>query len=177
MCNPMIWAAVGQGAASIGGTVASYQAASAEAKFQNKQHEQNKLNAYAAMRQGYITSQQRQQQETAAAAQDIQERQLEAMQQMATSNVAAGEAGVSGFSVERVLRDIGATASRDVTTIQQNRDWAVSQLNDEMLGLGHQTKSRILSVPKAMKPNVLPYILQGVGGAAQAYGSYQTGKA
>lgn len=175
MCLPMILAAA-QAAIAVGSTVAEYQGARAQYKMQNAMHEQNKLNAYAAMRQGYLTYQQRQQQEMEAAAQDIQTRRLEAMQQSATANVAAGEAGVGGFSVERVLRDIGATASRDVTSIQQNRDWNVSQMHNEMLGLSTQTKSRILSVPKAMKPTVLPYILQGAGGAAQAYGTYKIGQ-
>lgn len=175
MCNPMLLA-ITQGALSVGSTVADYQGAKAQAEMQNQMHQQNKLNAYAAMRQGYVTSQQRQQQEMEAAADDIQARRLEAMHQTATANVAAGEAGVSGFSVERVLRDIGAAGSRDISAIQQNRDWNVNQLNNEMLGLGTQTKSRILSVPKAMKPNVLPYILQGVGGAAKAYGTYQAGQ-
>ena len=165
-----------QAASSLGSALVGYQGAKAQAEMQNYMYEQNKLNAQAAMRQGYLTIQQRQQQEMAAAADDIQARRLEAMQQTATANVAAGEAGVSGFSVERVLRDIGAVASRDISAIQQNRDWNVNQLNNEMLGLGAQTKSRILSVPKAMKPNVLPYILQGVGGAAQAYATYKTGQ-
>lgn len=176
MCEPMTIAAATMAVASAGSAVAGYQGAKAQAEMQNQMHQQNMLNSYAAMRQGYLTYQQRQQQEAEAAAQDIQARRLEAMQQTATANVAAGEAGVSGFSVERVLRDIGATASRDVTTIQQNRDWNVNQLNNEMLGLRTQTKSRILSVPKAMKPRVLPYILQGAGGAAQAYGTYKTGQ-
>mgnify|MGYP001770658004 CR=1 FL=1 len=176
MCEPMTIAAVTMAVASAGSAVAGYQGAKAQAEMQNKMFEQNKLNSYEAMRQGYLTYQQRQQQESAAAAQDIQARRLEAVQQTATSNVAAGEAGVSGFSVERVLRDIGATASRDISTIEQNRDWNFSQINNEMLGLKTQTKSRILSVPKGMKPNVLPYILQGAGGAAQAYGTYKTGQ-
>lgn len=166
-----------QAASSLGSAVAGYQGAKAQAEMQNQMHQQNMLNAQAAMRQGYLTYQQRQQQEAEAAAQDIQARRLEAMQQTATSNVAAGEAGVSGFSVERVLRDIGATASRDVTTIQQNRDWNVSQMNNEMLGLRTQTKSRILSVPKAMKPKVLPYILQGAQGVAGSYMTYKSGQA
>lgn len=176
MCIPEAIAAATMAVASAGSAVAGYQGAKAQAEMQNKMFEQNKLNSYAAMRQGYLTYQQRQQQESAAAAQDIQARRLEAVQQMATSNVAAGEAGVSGFSVERVLRDIGAAASRDISTIEQNRDWNLSQINNEMMGLRNQTKSRILSVPKGMKPNVLPYILQGAGDAANAYVVGQSGK-
>jgi len=177
MCDPMTISSATMAVASAGSAVAGYQGAKAQAEMQNQMHQQNKLNSYAAMRQGYITSQQRQQQEMGAAADDIQARRLEAMQQTATSNVAAGEAGVSGFSVERVLRDIGAAGSRDITAIQQNRDWNVNQLNNEMLGLSTQTKSRILSVPKGTKPNVLPYTLQGAQGAANAYMVGQSGKA
>jgi hypothetical protein len=176
MCEPTTIAAAAMAIASVGSAVSGYQAADAQADLQEKMYEQNKRNSYAAMRQGYITTQQRQAQEMEAASQQIQNRRLEAARQTATSNVAAGEAGVSGFSVERIMRDIGAMGGRDVSTIQQNRDWNVSQLQNQMLGLKNKTKSRIQSRSPGIDPSPVPYLLQGVKGVAGAYGTYSSGQ-
>ena len=158
---------------SIGSAYTGYQSAAAQAKMQNYMYEQNKLNSYEAMRQEYLTAQQRQAQEKEAAASQIQARRLEEMRQMATSNVASGEAGVSGFSVERILRDIGSAASRDVQNIIQNRDWAISQMNNEMLGITNRTKSRIQSVSMGVAPSPWSYGFQAVDGMAKAYTTHK----
>lgn len=176
MCDPVTVAAATMTVASVGSAVSGYEGAKAQATMQNRMYEQNKLNAYSALRTDYQATQQRQMQEIEAASQQIEQRRLESLQQQATANVAAGEAGVSGFSVERVLRDIGAKASRDISTIEQNRDWGLSQLQNEMRGQRDRAVSRIFSVPKAMKPSALPYIFQGMGGAAQSYGTFKLGQ-
>lgn len=174
MCEPTTIAAVTMAVTSAGSAVTGYQGAKAQAEVQNAMYEQNKLNSYAAMRNEYMTSQQRQAQEVEAATQQIQDRRLEAIRQNATSNVAAGEAGVSGFSVERVLRDIGASASRDISTIEQNRDWSLSQISNQMQGSQTETKSRIQSMTKGIKPNPWSYAFKIAGGAANAGSTYMT---
>lgn len=170
MCDPMTLALVA-GGLQIGSGVMQYQGAKAQAKAQTKLYEMNRQNSYAAMRQEYDAVQQRQLQEGEAALQQVEDRRLEALQEIATANVAAGESGVSGFSVERVLRDIGATAARDISTIEQNRDWSVQQLQNEKLGIQNTTVSRINSVSPGTKPSKWAAILGTASNAAQVGGS------
>lgn len=126
MCEPVSIAMAVVGALSA---VAGHQQAEVAAKVQTKQHEQNQRNAQAALRDSYIAIQNRQQQEAESAAQQVEERRRESVRQMSSAYAAAGEAGVSGLSVQSILADIGATAARDISTIEENRDWSLDQLN------------------------------------------------
>lgn len=176
MCEPMTIAAVTMAVAAAGSAYTGYEGAKAQADTQNKLYEQNRKNSMAAMRDNYLTIQQRQGQEIEAAGQQIQERRLEAARQTATARVASGEAGVSGFSVERIMRDISGVASRDVSTIEQNRDWNLDQLGRQMAGIGTQTNSRINSVTRGTQPNPWSYGLEAAGGIANAYAVGSSGK-
>lgn len=161
MCGPAALAAASF-AVSAGQSIAQYQQQKAYANYQNKLYDQNKENSLAAMRDEYIGIQERQQQEAAAASQQIESRKIQQMQETATSRVASGESNVTGFSVDRVLADIGAVASRDISTIEQNRDWNISQLNEQLKGTKTTALSRINSVQKGIKPSIWGALL-GVG--------------
>jgi len=152
MCEPTTIAMM-TFAMSAGSTAMSHKAASHQAKVQDALHRQNTLNSQQALRDQYLSLQTRQSQEIEAASQQIQQRTQQAIRDRATATVASAEAGVSGFSVERILRDMGATASRDISTIEQNRDWTMSQLSDESKGIATQTQSRINSVAKGVSPS------------------------
>lgn len=173
MCDPATMA-VAAGAMSIGQAYVGYEQAKGQSELQDYQYEQNKLNSLSALRNNYQTTQQRQMQEIEAAAQQVDERRREALQKTATARVAAGEAGVSGLSVESVLRDISGSAARDVATINQNRDWSLAQLNQQMRGQQAQAKSRINSVLPGQPVDALPFLIQGAAGATQAGMNYQT---
>lgn len=172
MCDPMTLALTA-GGLQIGSGIMQYQNAKAQSKAQTAMYEMNQQNAYQAMRNDYMAVQQRQLQEQDAAAEQIAGRRLEALREVSTATVAAGESGVSGFSVERVLRDIGAVASRDISTIEQNRDWGTQQLQNELLGIKNTTVSRINSVSPGTKPNPWAYVFQtGADTAASGFTTY-----
>jgi len=103
MCDPL---SITMGVMSTLSAVAGHQQQSVAAKMQTKQHEQNQRNAHAALRDSYIAIQNRQQQEAQSAAQQIEERRRESVRQMSSAYAAAGEAGVSGFSVQSILAEL-----------------------------------------------------------------------
>lgn len=175
MCEPVSIAMAVVGALSA---VAGHQQAEVAAKVQTKQHEQNQRNAQAALRDSYIAIQNRQQQEAESAAQQVEERRRESVRQMSSGYAAAGEAGVSGFSVQSILADIGATAARDISSIEQNRDWSLDQLNSEMSGARNQAMSQMNATTAGVRPSGWATALQIGSSAAGAYSSYaaRTGK-
>lgn len=176
MCEPTTLA-IASFALSAVSSVAAYQQGSAQAKMQTQQHEQNQRNAQAALRDSYIAIQNRQQQEAQSAAQQIEERRRESVRQMSSAYAAAGEAGVSGFSVQSILADIGATASRDISAIEQNRDWSLDQLNSEMSGARNQAMGQMNATAPGIKPSALATAFQIGGSAVNSYSGYvqQTG--
>ena len=176
MCEPATIAAVTMAIVGAGSAVAQHQSAEAQAKINNNLFKQNKENAYAAMRDELLGIQNRQSQETEAASQAIQKRRRQEMEDMSSATVAAGEAGVTGLSVERVLRDIGAVASRDVSTVEQNRDWTLDQLTEESRGIATKTESRIYGVARGIKPSAWATGFKIAGSAANAYSAYSSGK-
>ncbi|HHK0424574.1 TPA: hypothetical protein ACQQIU_002746 [Pseudomonas aeruginosa] len=171
MCEPVSIAMAVVGALSA---VAGHQQAEVATKVQTKQHEQNQRNAQAALRDSYIAIQNRQQQEAESAAQQVEERRRESVRQMSSAYAAAGEAGVSGLSVQSILADIGATAARDISTIEQNRDWSLDQLNSEMSGARNQAMSQMNATTAGVRPSGWATALQIGSSAVGAYASYAT---
>jgi len=171
MCDPL---SITMGVMSTLSAVAGHQQQSVAAKMQTKQHEQNQRNAQAALRDSYIAIQNRQQQEAQSAAQQIEERRRESVRQMSSAYAAAGEAGVSGFSVQSILADIGATASRDISNIEQNRDWSLDQLNSEMAGARNQAIGQMNATAPGIRPSGWATALQIGSSAAGAYANYTT---
>lgn len=171
MCNPAALA-VTSAVMSIGSAVTGYQGARAQQKLQQYQYEQNQVNTNAALRDNYQSTQQRMAQESAAAAQQVEERKLQALKEQSTARVAAGEAGVTGLSVEAVLGDIAASAGRDVSNIQQNRDWSLEQLGSQLRSQRTQAAYRLGSVMPGQKVSPVPFLLQAGGGVASAGSSY-----
>ena len=165
MCNPAIAAA----AFAVGSVGMQYGAARAEAKHQDQVYEVNRQQAFKSMGEQYQGIGLRQLQNTEAAADEIWNRRLQALREQSTSAVAAGEAGISGFTVERVLRDIGATASRDVSTIERNRDWNNQQLQSEAMGVKAQAADRILSVQRGTPPNPWASVFKAGSDGLSAY--------
>lgn len=176
MCEPTTIAYIGLALAGATG-VASYQQNSVNAKVQTRQHEQNQRNANAAVRDAYIALQNRQQQEAESAAAQIEERRRESTRQMSSAYAAASEAGVSGFSVQSVLRDIGAIAAREVSNIEESRDWSINQLSSEMAGARNQSMGQMNATAPGIKPSGWATALQIGASATDTYTGYmrQTG--
>lgn len=172
MCNPTLIASA-MFASQAGSSLMSYQAQKQQAEAQDAIYQQNKLNAYQSMRDEYLGVQDRQAQEIARSSQEIIQRRQEEQAHLATARVAAGEAGINGVTVERVLQGINAAASQDVDTMAQNKEWTLEQLSDQSKGITSKTQSRVNSVRKGVKPNPWATVF-GIGNAAVSAGASYT---
>ncbi len=123
MCLPAIPAGLMAGlqiASAVGTVVAQQQAADAQAQANQRQYD-NIMQARAAnLNQTNLM----QQQEREAAMQRIEENNLKGTAARATARVSAGEAGVSGLSVDALLADIGTRQERFNTSVGTNYDRA-----------------------------------------------------
>lgn len=173
MCDPMIMMS---SALAMASTYQQHETAEARAEAQTKLYERNKTNANVALAQQYNDIGLRQQQEQQAAVQDRQALAREARARMATSRVAAGEAGVSGISVEMGLRDISGAAARDTSTVNQNLEWTLGQLQRQKQSARTGAKSRVNSVQPGQKPSSTALGLNLANTALQGYGQYSSTK-
>jgi len=113
----------------------------------------------------------RQQQEDEKASQNIQQTRLDAAQARATTRVATGEAGVSGLSVDNLLRDFYRQEDVFNESVRRNRDFSRLQTQEDIKGLQAQAQGRIASVrpytpEPVVRPNLLGTALQIVGDVA-----------
>lgn len=88
-----------------------------------------------------------------AASDAIQQRREQAMRQASTARAAAADSGIKGFSVDSLINEVSGAASRDVSTIEQNRDWAAGQIGNQMRGMRSQAQSQINSMSPGIKPS------------------------
>jgi hypothetical protein len=153
--------------ASIGQAAVGFMAASQQAAEQNAYHEANRKAAVAAASDKYASQQNRILQEREAASQELFEKQITAMKARATAVTSAGEAGVTGLSVDALENDLLAQQGRQMQAIQTNWDIKQAHQADEMQSTYHQTVARINSVRKAVAPSPLGFIFQAIGGAAK----------
>ncbi len=102
----------------------------------------------------------RDQQEDESASQDIQKVQIEAAKARATARVAAGEAGVSGLSVDSLLADFYRQEDVFRESVRRNRQLGRLQTKEDIKGLRAQAQGRIASVrPYIPEPIVRPNFL------------------
>lgn len=173
MCEPMT---IAYAALTIGSAVAAHQQQTATAETQTKLHKLNSANARTALTDSYSQMQTRKGQQIAATSQQIQQRRIEAMRQESTARAANADSGVKGFSVDSILRDLSAVASGDVMTMEQNRDWSLDQMNQEMRGLRTQAKNQMNSVAPGVKPSKWGAAFKVGGAAMDSYQFHQENK-
>ena len=166
MCNP-VPAAIGLGVAQAGSQfIGQRQMANAQAEVQRR--------ASAAERQRYLNEvssmRVQQRQEQIAAAQRIQESTRKAREARATARVSAGEAGVSGLSVDALINDLTREeASYRFATNQQTQMNDVNrtlQLRDA--GLGFQNNLLRINRP-IEQPDYLGAALSGAQTGMSTY--------
>lgn len=166
MCGPLIPAVV-MGAAQAGLTIQGQrQAAETQEKVQRnatKAEQQRLLQQQSAERIN-----QRFQQEQVA--QQLQKSNIKAMQARATARVSAGEAGVSGLSVDALTNDL--TRKQAVYNFGLQRQLEQSniatelRMEDNVLG----SQQRILSINQPIEqPNYLEAALRGVTTGLNTY--------
>jgi hypothetical protein len=167
-------------ALTVASTVHQQQQASQQVDWANKAAEDafqaNLVQANAARVEESKVVQLRQQQETSASEQEARERARQEREDLASTNVAAGEAGVTGFSVESILRDISGMAATDLQTIETNRENRLGQLDTELAGIRTNSINRVNSLGRgtAASPSNWGAGLQIASSAAGAYSKYKT---
>lgn len=136
---------------------------------QNKAASENEKAANTAASLQLMQLGQRNQQETQAAQGNILALDRQARQQQALASVSAGEAGVSGASVDAVIAMSERDAATGRVTIGKNLQMTQEQVGMEGQAVLAQRRARIKQVPKA---NWAETGLEIAGNAAGAAGSY-----
>jgi hypothetical protein len=128
----------------------------------------------------YRSLQAREQQERDAAAQKLQLGAVEGARARSQALTAAGEAGVSGLSVNALLNDFMSQESRQREAIKSNLAGSTDQLRSEMEGVQAQAAGRIASISPYVKqpvesPNYFGGAMRVGGSALDAYTKYTSG--
>lgn len=161
MCNPLALALSSFGLQTVG----ALSSASAQAQM----YKQNAENARRSAVNQYGANQQRMMQEQQAAAAEQDQVSREARMAASTANVAAGEAGVSGNSVNNSIRSMYARADQYNAQVGKNLDWTLAQLQSEQAGVQYQAQDRIDSVAR---PSFADTMLRIGGAALDSTGTY-----
>jgi hypothetical protein len=172
MCGPLAMAAT---SLAIGATqtVTSYMGEQQAAAAQNAMVRQNQQAANANLVREYADVQTRQIQEEDAAATQKQDLSREARAARATTMAAAGEAGVSGLSVDALVADVYGKEATAKDRISQNTGFTTENLTREMDGLKAKAQDRINSIPWATGPSPFASALKIGGTALKSYDYYQ----
>ncbi|MGR9178449.1 virion core protein, T7 gp14 family [Rhizobium leguminosarum] len=170
MCDPgsMIGLAVGAATQAF-----QYRSDVAAAEEQNKLYRQNAARANQNARDQMFQTQQRMLQEQEKAGAEEADNLRDAREAKATATVAAGESGVSGLSVDALLAEFDGRAATANDRIDQNTDWTLSQLNNEMKGIRSNAEDRINSVQRAAKPSFFDAGLRIAGKGIDSYNDYK----
>lgn len=156
-------------ALSVAGSVAGYSAARSQAAAQNQAYLDNARDANDAAGHQYAALAHRGVEERDAASQKLAQSSIDALKARSTARTAAGEAGVTGLSVEALLGDLVGQQGRRDETIRQNERTAQSDITAQMDMVKANTQSRIASVQRAQKPSALPFLIDGLSGTVKAF--------
>tara|TARA_R110002153_G_scaffold260708_1_gene420820 strand:- start:8149 stop:8763 length:615 start_codon:yes stop_codon:yes gene_type:complete len=145
---------------------------------QAKTQEKMQKNASAAEQQRYLSevsaSRLRERQEKIAASQQIQRTTTKAREARATARVSAGEAGVSGLSVDALINDMTRKEGEANFSIQQQMKFAEQSRAMGLDDSANRSRMNLLSINKPIEqPNYLGAILSG---AQTGMSMYSAGK-
>lgn len=169
MCDIITIASIGLGIAQ---SAMQYSAAQDQYDQQMEVQRQNAINASRAAENQYSNINVRAQQEDMARNQQQQQTNIEAAKSASTVEVAASEGGVSGLSVDAVLRDIYAQQGRNEAALDVNQRMSRDYLMGEKKSAEAGGQSQINSVPIPEKPSFAPYLLNAFGTGLNAYSNY-----
>lgn len=168
MCDPISMAltSLAVGAAQ---SVAQYQAESAAAAQQNAYYRDNAARANKAAQEQMFQTQQRMLQEQEAGADEKIKNMRDARADRASATVAAGESGVSGLSVDALLREFSINESQANDAVDRNTELSLNQLQNEITGIRSNAEARINGVQRAASPS---FFNTGLSIAAKGLDSY-----
>lgn len=148
-----------------------YQQGVAKAQSDQARFDANRLAANQARDLKVQTLNQRAIQEAEAAAEEKMALGIKAMEGEGAALVAAGEAGVTGSSIDLILQDYEAQKLRGVTTINRNLENVEKQIELEKMGASAEAQNRVNSLQQGVMPN---FLAAAVGTAASATAAYNT---
>lgn len=161
--------------ASIGSAVAGFAAQQQAADDQNRYYWENARAAQMAAVNQYANQQNAIIQKRNEASQQEEETHIAGMQARATAHVAAGEAGVTGLSVNALIDDYYGREGRRVDSIDQNYEMERDYMRANMESTRAQAEQRINSVRQAREPSFADAAIRIVSGVASGLG--QMGRA
>lgn len=176
MCIGAVGMAVAQFALSAASAVTGFMGQQQQYEVQQQHYRNNREAANRAAVNTYASNQNRALQERKAASQEVQNLQTEAMRGRATAEVAAGEAGVTGLSVDALIADYYGQEGRYERTLSNNYQMQADYLRGEMDATMAQAEGRINSVDQGQKPSFADAAIRIFGGAVDAWGNYQRTK-
>ncbi|KQV84348.1 hypothetical protein ASC90_02165 [Rhizobium sp. Root1220] len=153
--------------------VAGYQAEKSAANDQNQLYRENAARANQNARDQQFQTQQRMLQEQEKGAAEKIDTMREAREAKATATVGAGEAGVSGLSVDALLAEFDGRAAAANDRVDQNTDWTMNQLNNEMKGIRSNAEDRINSVQRSATPSFFNTGLKIAGVGLDSYNDFK----
>lgn len=165
MCEPTTILAISS-AVSMASTAASAIGAQRTAREQ----ERNALSAQQDANAGLIEQMHESNQ---AATDQMVERSRAAMRDLGAVNAVFADSGLSGNSQDRIGTVIEGQASRDITSIEANREARINQQTAEGAAIRARTQSGINSSPR---PSVLGTGLQIAAAGADYYDRRNRGK-
>lgn len=178
MCGPLAIAGIGLAisAAQSVATVMGQQAqAQAQADAQNDYNRQLERNALTARNQNLANLEAERNTALGDTREQINQNQMALRRAQATARVSAGEAGISGLSVDALLRDLEGQAGYDNSTATTNYLRQDQQINVRRENIQNQYESTLNGVrqPTTQSPNYLGAALSIGQSGLNAYGSYK----
>ncbi|KLK93672.1 hypothetical protein AA309_07400 [Microvirga vignae] len=158
------------GAAS---SVAEFAQQSTEADDANRRYEANRLAALQSFEDKQRSMNEQIIQERESAAQERFDVALESRAAQATNDVAAGESGVSGLSIDALARDFAAKEARFSSRMDTQQDWTMTRLEAEKRDQSYEALDRINQAPRAKKSSFLGTGLKIGASAVNAYSQHK----
>lgn len=165
MCEPTTMAILSAASKGI-----EFLEASRQADEQQARYDQNRIAAAQARDLKIQSLNQRAIQESEAAGEAKQKQAIEALQLRERAAVAAGEAGVSGSSVDNLLNEYTAQRLRGVTTINRNLENVEKQISLQKMGASAEAENRINSMPQGTQPS---FLAAAISAGASGYATYK----
>lgn len=176
MCIGAVGMAIGQFVMSAASAVVGYMGQMQQYEAQKQMYQNNRIAANKAAVNTYASQQNRALQEKKAASQELINLQTDAVRGRSTAEVAAGEAGVTGLSVDALIADYYGQEGRYERVLDNNFQMQADYLRGEMDATQAQAEGRINSVQQPIKPSFADAAVRILGGAFDAYGSYRRNK-
>lgn len=173
MCDPI---AIASTAITGVSQIAAHKADVSATRQQNTYNTQARIAAAEATAQQYVQIGLRTRQEIESAAEEKFQVTQETRAAQATALMAAGEGGVSGFSVANLIQEFAGQQGRYNASVDKQLSWNAQQAEMNMRGVEAQGQDRANSAPALSKPSFLSAGLRIAGAGLGAYTDYNQRK-